>query len=103
MDRFIALAVISAQEALKDSGFEPREKPELTAVFFGAGIGGLPFIEKNVNALARRYKEVSPFFVPGALINLTAGQIGILTGAKGPNLGFATACSASAHALGESF
>ncbi|PPE05589.1 beta-ketoacyl-ACP synthase II [Holospora curviuscula] len=103
MDRFIALSVVSSQEALQDSGFDPRSDPERTAVFFGAGIGGLPFIEKNVNALACRYKDVSPFFVPGALINLTAGQIGVLTGAKGPSMGFATACAASAHALGESF
>ncbi|ETZ05321.1 beta-ketoacyl-ACP synthase II [Holospora undulata] len=103
MDRFIALAVVSAKEALKDSNFDPRLEPEKTAVFFGSGIGGLPLIEKNVNALARRYREVSPFFVPGALINLTAGQISVLTGAKGPNLGFATACAASSHAIGEAF
>ncbi|ETZ06993.1 3-oxoacyl-[acyl-carrier-protein] synthase 2 [Holospora obtusa F1] len=103
MDRFIALAVVSALEALKDSGFDPHLEPEDTAVFFGSGIGGLPFIEKYVNGLAVRYREVSPFFVPGALINLTSGRIGMLTGAKGPSLGFATACAAGAHAIGEAF
>ena len=102
-DRFIAFAIVSAQQALQDAQFDPRTDSEKTAVFFGSGIGGLPFIEKNVLALAEGYRGVSPFFVPGALINLTAGQIGIATGAKGANLGFATACAASAHAIGEAF
>lgn len=102
-DRFIAFSVISAKQALQDSQFDPRTEPEKTAVFFGSGIGGLPLIEKNVHALTESYRGVSPFFVPGALINLTAGQIGVSTGAKGANLGFATACAASAHAIGEAF
>lgn len=102
-DRFIAFSIVSAKQALADSGFDPRLEPEETAVFFGSGIGGLPFIETNVNSLAQQYRNVSPFFVPGALINLTAGQIGLLSGAKGANVGFVTACAASAHAIGEAF
>jgi 3-oxoacyl-[acyl-carrier-protein] synthase II len=102
-DRFIAFAVISAKQALEDAKFDPKIEPEKTAVFYGSGIGGLPLIEKNVHALTESYRRVSPFFVPGALINLTAGQIAISTGAKGANLGFATACTASAHAIGEAF
>lgn len=105
MDRFIALGFVAAQEAVSDAALDIESQAERVGVFVGSGIGGLPFIERNSCALAgeRGYRGVSPFFVPGALVNLAAGYIGMRLGAKGPNLAPATACTAGAHAIGEAF
>lgn len=104
MDTFIHYAVAAAQEALDDSGFViGPENAESVGVYIGSGIGGLPFIEStHTEVLRRGPRRISPFFIPGLIINLAAGQVSIRFGAKGPNLACASACATGSHAIGES-
>ncbi|HET9361192.1 MAG TPA: beta-ketoacyl-ACP synthase II [Vicinamibacterales bacterium] len=105
MDVFIQYAVAASQFAMDDSRLEitPSNAPDI-GVFIGSGIGGFQTIEREHSALLNGGpRKISPFFIPSAIINLAAGQVSIRFGAKGPNLATCTACSASAHAIGESF
>jgi 3-oxoacyl-[acyl-carrier-protein] synthase II len=105
MDLFIQLAIAAAQFAMDDSGLQvTAESGPDVGVYIGSGIGGFATIEKEHRALLEGGpRKVSPFFIPATIINLAAGQISIRFGAKGPNLATCTACSASAHAVGEAF
>jgi 3-oxoacyl-[acyl-carrier-protein] synthase II len=105
MDVFIQYAVAASQFAMDDSGLRitPENAPDV-GVFIGSGIGGFQTIEREHSALLDGGpRKISPFFIPSAIINLASGQVSIRFGAKGPNLATCTACSASAHAIGESF
>ena len=105
MDVFIQYAIAAAQFAVDDSRLEitAANGPDV-GVFIGSGIGGFSTIEREHSALLEGGpRRISPFFIPSAIINLAAGQVSIRFGAKGPNLATCTACSASAHAIGESF
>jgi 3-oxoacyl-[acyl-carrier-protein] synthase II len=105
MDRFIQFAVAAADLAVKDSRIEigPGNADQV-GVFIGSGIGGFATIEREHTELMNGGpRKVSPFFIPSAIVNLASGWVAIRTGAKGPNSATATACTASAHALGESF
>jgi 3-oxoacyl-[acyl-carrier-protein] synthase II len=105
MDVFIQYAVAASQFAMDDSGLRitPQNAPDI-GVFIGSGIGGFQTIEREHSALlAGGPRKISPFFIPSAIINLASGQVSIRFGAKGPNLATCTACSASAHAIGESY
>ena len=102
-DTFVHFALAASQMALESSGFEiTEENATRVGVVIGSGIGGFPMIEKNHDALRDRGpRRVSPFFIPGAIINMCSGLISIRTGAKGPNVATCTACSTSAHAIGD--
>jgi len=102
-DTFVHYAVAATDMALESSGFEiTDENATRVGVVIGSGIGGFPMIEKNHDALRDRGpRKVSPFFIPGAIINMCSGLISIRTGAKGPNVATCTACSTSAHAIGD--
>ncbi len=105
MDVFIQYAIAAAQFAMDDSGLKvtPELAPRL-GVFIASGIGGFTTIEREHKALlAGGPRKISPFFIPSAIINLAAGQVSIRFGAKGPNSATCTACSASAHAIGDAF
>jgi 3-oxoacyl-[acyl-carrier-protein] synthase II len=105
MDLFIQFAIAASQFAMDDAKLTitPENATEIGA-FIGSGIGGFVTIEREHSALLEGGpRKISPFFIPSAIINLAAGQVSIRFGAKGPNLATATACSASAHAVGESF
>jgi 3-oxoacyl-[acyl-carrier-protein] synthase II len=105
MDVFIQYAIAASQFAMEDSGLviTPGNAPQI-GVFIGSGIGGFATIEREHSALLDGGpRKISPFFIPATIINLASGQVSIRFGAKGPNLATCTACSASAHALGESF
>jgi len=105
MDVFILYAVAASQFAVEDAGLKVGpEIAERVGVFIASGIGGFATIEReHRNLLEGGPRKISPFFIPAAIINLAAGQVSIRLGAKGPNLATCTACSASAHALGEAF
>ena len=103
-DEFIQFAMIAAQQALKDSGYEIKtpDQQYRTGVLVGAGIGGLPSIEETTLLLRDKGpRKISPFFIPGSLINLASGQISIAHGLKGPNHAVVTACSSGTHAIGD--
>jgi 3-oxoacyl-[acyl-carrier-protein] synthase II len=105
MDRFIQFAVAAADFAVKDSGMTVTPaNAEMVGVYIGSGIGGFRNIEDAhsdlVNGGPRR---VSPFFIPSAIVNLASGWVSIRTGAMGPNSATATACTTSAHAVGDSY
>jgi len=104
-DPFIHFAVASAVLALEDSKLSmERENPERVGVYIGSGIGGLSFIEKTHNAILNQGpRKVSPYFLPGLIINMASGLVSIIFGAKGPNSATATACATSAHSIGDSF
>jgi 3-oxoacyl-[acyl-carrier-protein] synthase II len=105
MDVFIQYAIAAAQFAMNDSRLPitPENAPDV-GVFLGSGIGGFTTIEREHEELLKGGpRRISPFFIPSAIINLAAGQVSIRFGAKGPNLATCTACSASAHAIGESY
>jgi 3-oxoacyl-[acyl-carrier-protein] synthase II len=105
MDVFIQYAIAASQFAMDDSrlAITASNGPDV-GVFIGSGIGGFQTIEREHSALlAGGPRKISPFFIPSAIINLASGQVSIRFGAKGPNLATCTACSASAHAIGESF
>jgi 3-oxoacyl-[acyl-carrier-protein] synthase II len=103
-DDFIQYAMIAAQQAFTDSGYEIKtpEQQYRTGVLVGSGIGGLPSIEDTSILLHEKGpRRISPFFIPGALINLASGQISIAHGLKGPNHAVVTACSSGTHAIGD--
>jgi 3-oxoacyl-[acyl-carrier-protein] synthase II len=102
-DTFVHYAVASAKMALADSGLVIDEaNAERVGVVIGSGIGGLPLIEKTHQTLVDRGpRRVTPFFIPGAIINMCSGVVSIETGAKGPNMATCTACSTSAHAISD--
>ena len=105
MDRFIQFAVAAADFALKDARLtvEPAEA-EQVGVYIGSGIGGFGTIEREHEALLKGGpRKISPFFIPASIVNLASGWISIRTGAKGPNSATCTACTTSAHAVGDSF
>jgi len=104
MDAFTHFAVVASQEALRDSDFTIDESnADRVGVYIGSGIGGLPLLEETHRTiLARGPKRISPFFIPGMILNLAGGQVSIISGAKGPNLALATACATGSHAIGES-
>ena len=104
IDTFILFGMAAAQQAVEDSGWKPtdREGQERTGVLIGSGIGGLNSIANTAVMMAEKGpRRVSPFFVPGALINLISGQVSIRYGFKGPNHSVVTACSTGAHAIGD--
>lgn len=102
-DLFVHYAVAAARLALDQSGLEIGEhNAPRVGVVIGSGIGGLPLIERTHDTLRNRGpRRVSPFFIPGAIINMPSGVVSIVTGAKGPNSATCTACSTSAHAIGD--
>ena len=105
MDVFIQYAVAASDFALSDAGLK-RDVPlgRDVGVFIASGIGGFSTIEREHRALLEGGpRRISPFFIPSAIINLAAGQVSIRYGAKGPNSATCTACSASAHAIGDAF
>ena len=104
IDRFIAYGIISAIQAVEDSGWKPKndEEKHRTGVILGSGIGGLETIAKTTEIMiSKGPRKVSPFFIPSALINLLSGQVSIKYGFKGPNHSVVTACSTGAHAIGD--
>jgi len=105
MDRFIQLAIAASDLAVADSAIPTaRLAGERVGVFIGSGIGGFATIEREHEALLKGGpRKISPFFIPASIINLAAGWVSIRTGAKGPNSATATACTSSAHAVGEAY
>lgn len=105
MGRFIQLALAAAEFAMKESGLTVTpELADRTGVFIGSGIGGFDVIEREHTALMQGGpRRISPFFIPASIVNLAAGFVSIRWGARGPNSATATACSASAHAVGDAF
>ena len=105
MDVFIQLAIAASQFAVDDARLEvSAETASRVGVFIASGIGGFSTIEREHKALLEGGpRRISPFFIPAAIINLAAGQVSIRFGAKGPNSATCTACSASAHAIGDAF
>ena len=104
VDDFILYGMAAAEQAVKDSGWVPanEDERERTGVMIGSGIGGLSSIADTAVLIKERgAKRVSPFFIPGALINLVSGQVSIRFGFKGPNHAVVTACSTGAHAIGD--
>ncbi len=105
MGRFIHLALAATHEAMKTSGLKVTEQNATRiGVHIGSGIGGFDVIEREHSAmLAGGPRKISPFFIPAAIINLAAGQVSIKYGAKGPNEATATACTTSAHSIGDAY
>jgi 3-oxoacyl-[acyl-carrier-protein] synthase II len=103
MDSFIHFAIAASKEAMADSGLKvDAENDERVGVYIGSGIGGMPLFEETHRAyLDKGPRKISPFFIPGMIINLAAGHVSIMFGAKGPNLACATACATGNHAIGE--
>ena len=104
VDDFILFGMAAADQAIADSGWKPENKDEFerTGVMIGAGIGGLSSIADTAVLIKERGpRRVSPFFIPGALINLVSGQVSIRYGFKGPNHAVVTACSTGAHSIGD--
>jgi 3-oxoacyl-[acyl-carrier-protein] synthase II len=105
MDVFIQYAIAASQFAVDDAGLtiSPDDAPRI-GVFIASGIGGFTTIEREHRQLLKGGpRKISPFFIPSAIINLAAGQVSIRFGAKGPNSATCTACSASAHAIGDAY
>jgi 3-oxoacyl-[acyl-carrier-protein] synthase II len=105
MGRFIQLAIAASEDALASSGLKvSEENAEMVGVYIGSGIGGFEVIEREHKVLLEHGpRRISPFFIPATIINLASGYISIRTGAKGPNSATATACTTSAHSIGDSF
>ena len=105
MGRFIQFAVAAADFALADSGLKVTpEIAEEVGVYIGSGIGGFEVIEREHQTLLEHGpRRISPFFIPATIINLASGYVSIRSGAKGPNSATATACTTSAHSIGDSF
>ena len=104
VDDFILYGITAATQAVRDSGWQPEadEDRERTGVMIGSGIGGLSTIAETAVLIKEKGpRRVSPFFIPGALINLVSGQVSIRFGFKGPNHAVVTACSTGAHAIGD--
>jgi 3-oxoacyl-[acyl-carrier-protein] synthase II len=105
MGRFIHLALAAAEEAVQTSGLKvTSENDEMVGVHIGSGIGGFDIIEReHTNLMEGGPRKISPFFIPAAIVNLAAGHVSMRFGAKGPNEATATACTTSAHSIGDSF
>ena len=107
MDTFIHYALLAADEALRDAGLGGLQgvpEPDETGVIVGSGIGGLNMIMDSAATLASKgIGRISPFLVPGSVINLAGGQIAMRIGATGPNYAPVSACSTGNHAIGEAF
>ncbi len=103
MDTFIHYGMAASIQAIRDSGLEvAKEDPERIACVIGSGIGGLPLIEETHDALLKGgARKISPFFIPGSIINMIAGNLSIMYGFKGPNLAIVTACTTSTHCIGD--
>jgi 3-oxoacyl-[acyl-carrier-protein] synthase II len=105
MARFIHFALAASDEAMRMSGLQiTPENGERVGVHIGSGIGGFDIIEREHRALLEGGpRKISPFFIPAAIVNLAAGQVSMKFGAKGPNEATATACTTSAHSIGDSY
>jgi 3-oxoacyl-[acyl-carrier-protein] synthase II len=105
MGRFIQFAIPAAEWALKDSGLQVTpENAERVGVYIGSGIGGFEVIEREHRTLLEHGpRRLSPFFIPATIVNLASGQVSMRSGAQGPNSATATACTTSAHSIGDSF
>jgi 3-oxoacyl-[acyl-carrier-protein] synthase II len=105
MGRFIHFALAASAEAMEHSGLKiTEENRDHVGVHIGSGIGGFDVIEReHQNLLTGGPRKVSPFFIPGSIINLAAGHVSIKYGARGPNEATATACTTSAHSIGDAF
>ena len=103
MDRFIHFGMAAGLQAWRDSGHDVTpQNAEQIGINFGSGIGGLPLIEDMHDELKKSGpRRISPFFIPGTIINMIAGNLSIMLGAKGPNLAIVTACTTSTHCIGE--
>lgn len=103
MDRFIQLGIIAGMQAMADSGLEVTDENRYRiGVHIGSGIGGLDSIESTTLTLHNKgVRRVSPFYVPGSIINMISGNLSIKYGLKGPNLAMVTACSTATHAIGD--
>lgn len=101
-DVFVHYGVAAGIQALEDSGLEVTdENADRIGVAVGSGIGGLPLIEASTQTyLERGPRRISPFFIPSTIVNMAAGQLSIMTGAKGPNVSIVTACTTGAHNIG---
>lgn len=104
MDTFVHFGIAAGVDAFRDSGLEvTAANAERIGVNVGSGIGGLPMIEDTHNEyLKSGHRRISPFFIPGTIINMISGNLSILFGLKGPNLAMVTACSTGTHCIGES-
>ena len=104
-DTFIHYAIVAAQMAVDDAHLDmTAEDPDRVGVIIGSGIGGLPLIEEmHRKLLERGPSRISPFFIPGLIVNLASGQISIRFNARGPSSAPATACATGAHAIGDAF
>lgn len=102
MDIFIQYGVAAAAQAIQDAGLKTDEiNSDRVGVSIGSGIGGLGFIEKNHDELNESGpRRISPFFIPGAIINMISGHVSMIYGYRGPNLAFATACTTGCHSIG---
>jgi 3-oxoacyl-[acyl-carrier-protein] synthase II len=102
-DTFIHYGLAAAIESIKDAGLDfDREQRELVGVCIGSGIGGLPMIEETHQAvITSGPRKISPFFIPGSIINMISGQLSIMYGLKGPNLALVTACTTANHSIGD--
>ena len=102
-DTFIHYGLAAAIDAIKDSGLDlEQENREQIGVCIGSGIGGLPLIENTHDAmLAGGVRKITPFFVPGSIINMISGQLSIMYGLKGPNISVVSACTTANHSIGE--
>jgi 3-oxoacyl-[acyl-carrier-protein] synthase II len=105
MGRFIQFAIAASDCALGSAGLKVTpETAERVGVYIGSGIGGFEVIEREHQVLLQQGpRRISPFFIPATIVNLASGHVSIRTGAKGPNSATATACTTSAHAVGDSF
>jgi 3-oxoacyl-[acyl-carrier-protein] synthase II len=105
MGRFIQFAIAAAEFALQDASLKVTpEDAEQVGVYIGSGIGGFEVIEReHLTLLQHGPRRISPFFIPATIINLASGYVSIRSGAKGPNSATATACTTSAHSIGDSF
>ena len=103
LDTFVQYGVSAGIQAIEDAGLDNNVNKDRVGLNIGSGIGGLDSIEKNKDILNKKsFKRVSPFFVPGSIINMTPGYLSIIKGYTGPNLSIVTACASSNHAIGTS-
>ena len=103
LDTFVQYGVSAGIQAIEDAGLDNNVDQDRVGLNIGSGIGGLDSIEKNKDILNKKsFKRVSPFFVPGSIINMTPGYLSIIKGYTGPNLSIVTACASSNHAIGTS-
>jgi len=103
LDTFVQYGVSAGIQAIEDAGLNNNVNKDRVGLNIGSGIGGLDSIEKNKDILNKKsFKRVSPFFVPGSIINMTPGYLSIMKGYTGPNLSIVTACASSNHAIGTS-